>query len=125
MENLLSKLESDINAYFLRVFNVSTPGTDLLFRSEGSEIMWGRSGNDTFVGLKPGDDHFAQPQMDIILGDADFMAALEGSQLRWDDRFVLGDWKQPYYTSSKGLDFGLKQFATILDFNPWQDVIQL
>ncbi|KOP27378.1 hemolysin [Hapalosiphon sp. MRB220] len=125
MENLLSKLESDINANFVRVLNVSTPGSDLLFRSENSELMWGRSGKDTFVGLKPGDDHFAQPQIDIILGDADLMAALQGSQLHWDDRFVLGDWKQPYYTDGKGLDFGLKQFASILDFNPCHDVIQL
>ncbi|MCP6761469.1 MAG: SBBP repeat-containing protein [Fischerella sp. CENA71] len=125
MENLWTKLESEINANFVRILNVNTPGSDLLFKNESSELMWGRSGNDTFVGLNPGSDHSAQPQIDFILGDADLMAALKGSQLHWGDRFVLGDWKQPYYTDGNAIDFGFKQFASILDFKPYQDKIQL
>ncbi|MBD2433574.1 MULTISPECIES: SBBP repeat-containing protein [Fischerella] len=124
MDNIPTTLKRDINAIFLRVLNVGTPGSDLLFKSEGSEFIWGRSGNDAFVGLNPSSG-LDQKQIDIILGDADFMAPLNGSQFNWSDRFVLGDWRQPYYVDDKGHNFGLKQFSTILDFNPWQDIIQL
>ncbi|MGM3309226.1 SBBP repeat-containing protein [Anabaena sp. WFMT] len=125
MEDILTQLESQINATSLRVINVTTPGSDLLLKSEDSEFMWGRSGNDTLIGLQPGDNHPDQLQIDIMLGDSDLMALQNGSQFNWSDRFVLGDWKQPYYTDAKGLNFGFKQFASILDFNPKQDTIQL
>jgi Beta-propeller repeat len=125
MENILTKLESDINASFLRVLNVTTPGSDLFFKSQDSELMWGRSGNDTIVGLNPGADNSDRPQIDFMVGDGDSLPASVEGQLNWSDRFVLGDWKQPYYADSKGLDFGLKQFTSILDFNPKQDIIEL
>ncbi|MBW4670225.1 MAG: SBBP repeat-containing protein [Cyanomargarita calcarea GSE-NOS-MK-12-04C] len=125
MENILTKLESEINASFLRVLNVTTPGSDLFFKGQDTELMWGRSGNDTIVGLNLGADNSDRPQIDFMVGDGDPMSVLMRSQLNWSDRFVLGDWKQLYYADSKGLNFGLKQFASILDFNPKQDIIQL
>lgn len=124
MENQLNQSENDINATFLRVLNVSTPGSDLLFPSQDSQLMWGRSGNDLFVGSNLSHNS-EQPQIDIMLGDADFMGAAEGSQLNWSDKFILGDWQQPYYTDPKKLNFGLNQFALILDFDSKQDIIQL
>ncbi|MBY5310190.1 hemolysin [Aphanizomenon flos-aquae CCAP 1446/1C] len=125
MKNILTLLESEINATILNLLNVSTPGSDLLLKNEDSEFMWGRTGNDTFIGLKPGDNNPDQLQIDIMLGDGDLMALQKGSQFNGNDRFVLGDWKQPYYADAQELNFGFKQFASILDFNPKQDTIQL
>ncbi|RCJ29606.1 hemolysin [Nostoc minutum NIES-26] len=125
MENRLTTSESDIIPRILRVLNVTTPGSDLLFKSENSELMWGRSGNDIFLGNNLGNNNSYEQQIDIMLGDSDLLGAFEGSQLTWDDRFVIGDWKQPYYIDGKELNFGLNQFALILDFNSKQDIIQL
>ncbi len=41
----------------------------------------------------------------------------------WQDRYILGDWQQPYYVGDPGFSF--KNFASIADFSPSKDIIQL
>jgi hypothetical protein len=126
LDNTHASIESDINAIFLDVVNVFTPGSDPVIGTQKSEIDWGRSGNDIVLGFDPGANHPDQLQIDILIGDGSDTNFIEGDKTGdWSDRFILGDWKQPYYVDGNGLNFGLNQFALILDFNPKQDSIQL
>ena len=100
-----------------------------------SEIIWGRHGNDSLVGFVPGTEQPGQRQIDLFLGDlideelAEFYGLvaedLERTPRDWKDRFILGDWQQPYYVNDPPLTFGLNQFAIIADFSSSQDLIQL
>ena len=129
--------------------NTGTPGSDFLFLVPESQINFGRNGNDILLGFDPGTDNSKQQQIDIFIGDLgeeELLPYLQDTLLGklleqlpilgdyplvdsprdWNNRFILGDWKQPYYVGGQGLNlFGLNQFAVILDFNPRQDIIQL
>ncbi|MDJ0899190.1 MAG: SBBP repeat-containing protein [Xenococcus sp. MO_188.B8] len=105
-----------------------SPGSDVFPSNQENTIYWGRDGNDTFLSFDPSADNLLQ--FDILIGDLveveQILLPEEGRILRnWQDRFVLGDWQQPYYVSDIPLIFGLNQFALIADFNPSQDIIQL
>lgn len=95
-----------------------TPGSDLAAAFRKNQIVYGRDGNDTLVGLNPFANNPNQLQIDVFIGDLPIIQS--PNTPNWSDRFVLGDWKQPYY-----VDGGLNDFTTILDFNRNQDIIQL
>ena len=100
-----------------------------------SGIIWGRHGNDSLVGFDPGVTLPGQRQIDLFFGDFldeelyelfDLVGeGIERTPRDWKDRFILGDWQQPYYVDDQPLSFGLNQFAVIADFSPSQDLIQL
>ena len=113
-----------------------TPGSDYnYFADRDNIVVWGRGGNDSLVGFDPA----AQPgqqQIDVLTGDfvdEEFyeLFGLVGEDLEriprgWNDRFILGDWKQFYYIDNPPFDFlGLNQFAVIADFSPSQNLIGL
>ena len=109
-------------------FVPGSPGSDLIPSTQKNTIYWGRDGNDTFLSFDPSASN--PLQVDILIGDLveveQILSPLEGPTPRnWQDRFILGDWQQPYYVSDLPLIFGLNQFALIADFNPSQDTIQL
>lgn len=125
LDNTEAASQSDLFALF-NVLNVFTPGSDPVIGTQNSELNWGRSGSDTFVGFDPSVSDRSQQQIDVFIGDgseANFLGSDSNSD--WSDRFIFGDWKQPYYVDSNGLDFGFKQFGIILDFNSQQDIIHL
>ncbi|MGV2829411.1 SBBP repeat-containing protein [Myxosarcina sp. GI1(2024)] len=116
---------------------IITPSSDYnsLLAERGSQVIWGRHGNDSLVAYDPGAVRPNQWQIDIFLGDfvdENFIDSLglvgqDASRTlrKWQDRFILGDWRQPYYTENQPHIFGLNQFAVIIDFSPSQDLIQL
>ncbi|HEY9671697.1 MAG TPA: SBBP repeat-containing protein [Waterburya sp.] len=119
-------LASDINTIFLEILNVVTPGSDVSIGNQNSGLVWGRSGNDSLLGFDSSVNHSEHQKIDLFLGDLSEANLIGGhSQADWKDRFILGNWQQPYYVDGKGLNWGLNQFSLILDFNPNQDIIQL
>ena len=107
-----------------------------LFAERNSQLIWGRHGNDSLVAFDPVAARPGQWQIDIFFGDFVDENFLESLSLvgqdpnriprNWQDRFILGDWQQPYYVESQSFNFlGLNQFAFIADFSPNQDFIQL
>ncbi len=129
------------NDYFtnlgLEIFDIFTPSSDYNAPRAEQEIgiVWGRHGNDSLIDFDPGADQAGQRQIDIFFGDlvdeeiAELFGLvgedLERTPRDWKDRFILGDWQQPYYVDGQPLTFGLNQFAVIADFSPSQDLIQL
>ena len=97
------------------------------------KFIWARHGSDNLIGFDPSTDHLGKRKIDIFTGDftdeqlfGPLTGPVDESSFReWRDRFILGDWQQPYYVEEQPSNFGLKQFAFITDFNPSQDVIQL
>ncbi len=114
-----------------------TPASDYnyLFAERNSQLIWGRHGNDSLVSFDPVAARPGQWQIDIFFGDfvdeqlyqslGIVAEDLERTPRDWQDRYILGDWQQPYYVNDQPLIFGLNQFAFIADFNPNQDLIQL
>ncbi len=99
-----------------------TPGSDIAAGYNLSQIIWGRAGNDTILGYQPLKPSPGQEQHDAFIGDL----ALDDQRSRqWSNTFILGDSTQSYYTNGDPLTFGLNDFASILDFNPAQDFVQL
>lgn len=99
-----------------------TPGSDLAVGFKPNQIIWGRSGNDTFLGLQPLTPEPGQSQIDIFIGDV----ALDDPALRqWSDTFILGDWTEAYYDNGNPDIFGVNDFGLVADFNPNLDFIQL
>lgn len=95
-----------------------TPGSDLAAAFRKNQIVYGRDGNDILVGANPFANNPNQFQIDVFIGDLPIIQS--PNTPNWSDRFILGDWQQPYY-----VDGGLNDFVTILDFNRNQDIIQL
>ena len=123
--------------FLLEILDVLTPSSNYsVWRSEQPiDLVWGRYGNDSLIDFNPGVEPSSQLQIDIFFGDfgdADFVGLfgyvseeLERTTRDWQDRFILGDWQQPYYVDPLPLIFGLNQFALIADFSARQDLIQL
>lgn len=119
------------------VIQIATPSSDYnsLFSEQTSSIVWGRHGNDSLIGFDPAAPDKKRSQIDIIFGDfvdEEFYElfdlvdeASDRTPRNWQDRFILGDWRQPYYIDSPSVIFGLNQFAVLADFSPQQDLIQL
>ncbi len=99
-----------------------TPNSDVAAGFNLSQIIYGRVGNDTFLGLQPLTPSPGQTQNDLFLGD---LAIEDPTYRQWSDTFILGDSTQAYYDNGNPQTFGLNDFASIVDFNPAQDFIQL
>lgn len=126
LTNTYLPFQTGINSFLLDLVNVVTPGSDTTIPNQNSQIIWGRSGNDSLLGFDPGANYSEQQKIDLFLADGSERNLFGGnSQSEWSNRFILGDWQQPYYVDGQGLNWGLNQFALILDFNPNQDIIQL
>ena len=106
-----------------------TPGSDafIVGRPEKNDILITRQGSDVLLAVDPSAANPGQGEIDILAGDLDLFEViplpgiepLEETRF-WADRFILGDERQPYYVGS-----GLGDFASIVDFNPELDTIQL
>lgn len=135
-----------------------TPASDLITGADGIEfdIIFGRGGNDVFYAYDPISDANAPLNIDVLFGDLfdntpdefNVIRAIAGDPVNGiagnpfailnanipsvgQDRFVLGDEFQPYYTTFDPLSllttnlFGFNEFSVIYDFDPDQDTIQL
>ncbi|MFN6465928.1 MAG: SBBP repeat-containing protein [Nostoc sp. DedVER02] len=94
------------------------------------KASWGRHGSDNLIGYDPATNHSGKQKIDVFTGDFTDELLLSGqvdnrTRSQWPDRFILGDWQQPYYVEDETSNFGLNQFAFITDFNPTEDIIQL
>ncbi|MGA7936889.1 MAG: SBBP repeat-containing protein, partial [Kovacikia sp.] len=139
-------------------FELLTPTSDLIVGSDGVDIdiVFGRAGNDVFYTYDPISSANKSLNIDILFGDLfdntpaefDVIRAILGDPANGipgnplailnanipsvgQDRFVLGDEFQPYYTASDPSSllstnfFGFNEFTVIYDFSPTQDTIQL
>lgn len=105
-----------------------TPGSDYTFGVSDSQITFTRDGNDTIVTYNPGADNDNQLKIDVWLSDREVpILDIQDPQSRrdWQNRFILGDWRQPYYVDSTASNLGLNEFAAITDLDPNRDILQL
>jgi hypothetical protein len=119
-----------------------TPGTDFAFNFRNDQNVWTRHGNDTILAFDPASPVPIPPPLtelegtadqftwQVLLGDfldeeisPDLFARPQITGRRGNDRFILGDWKQPYYLDNFIL--GLQRQAIVADFQPELDTIQL
>jgi len=119
-----------------------TPGSDFAFNFRADQNVWTRHGNDTLLAFDPASPVPVPPPLtelegtadqftwQVLLGDfldeelaPDIFARPELTGRRGSDRFILGDWQQPYYLDDFLL--GLQRQAIIADFQPELDTIQL
>jgi hypothetical protein len=105
-----------------------TPGSDYTLGVVDSQIVYTRDGNDNIITYNPGVDNNEGLKVDIWIGDSE-VPLLDDQQpvffRDWQNRFILGDWQQPYYVDSQPSNFGLNEFAVIVDLDPNRDIIQL
>ncbi|MDJ0533964.1 MAG: SBBP repeat-containing protein [Xenococcaceae cyanobacterium MO_207.B15] len=105
-----------------------TPGSDYTLGVSDSQIVYTRDGNDSIITYNPGVNNDGQQKLDIWISDQE-VPLLEQQQPRpgrdWQNRFILGDWQQPYYVNSQASNLGLNEFVTIIDLDPNRDIIQL
>ena len=89
-------------------------GNDSLQGGPGNDVLNGGSGNDILIGVFPGSP------LTPGLGETDTLTGGVGV-----DRFVLGDAINVYYDDQNTTNAGFGDLATITDFNPSEDQIQL
>ena len=89
-------------------------GNDSLQGGPGNEVLNGGSGNDILIGVFPGSS------LPPGLGETDTLTGGVGL-----DRFVLGDAINVYYDDKNTTNAGFGDLATITDFNPSEDQIEL
>ncbi|MCC5623384.1 DVUA0089 family protein [Nostoc sp. CHAB 5715] len=89
-------------------------GNDSLQGGPGNELLNGGSGNDILIGVFPGSS------LPPGLGETDTLTGGVGL-----DTFVLGDAINVYYDDKNTTNAGFGDLATITDFNPSEDRIQL
>ncbi|MEH2327251.1 MAG: calcium-binding protein [Nostoc sp.] len=89
-------------------------GNDSLQGGPGNDLLNGGSGNDILIGVFP-----ASP-LQPGLGETDTLTGGVGL-----DRFVLGDAINVYYDDKNTTNAGFVDLATITDFNPSEDRIEL
>ncbi|WP_375506066.1 calcium-binding protein [uncultured Nostoc sp.] len=89
-------------------------GNDSLQGGPGNDILNGGSGNDILIGV------FPSSPLSPGLGETDTLTGGVGL-----DRFVLGDAINVYYDDKNTTNAGLGDLATITDFNPSEDRIEL
>ena len=119
-----------------------TPGSDYTLGSSNSQILLTRDGNDSIITYDPGADNNGQLKLDVLVADLEILDILgrdreidipflsreaqnRESDRNWQNRFILGDWQQPYYIDARGSNQGFNQFATIIDIDPDLDTIGL
>ncbi|MCF2144941.1 SBBP repeat-containing protein [Desmonostoc muscorum LEGE 12446] len=103
-------LPENVRALITNFVVVGTPYSDseVLAGTSHPDIIAGREGNDVILGVNPGSAHPGRGDFDFFVGDVG------------KDRFILGDWRNVYYVGK-----GTKDLASIVDFNPNEDKIQL
>ncbi|MBN3871280.1 MAG: hypothetical protein HWQ23_13685 [Nostoc sp. JL33] len=89
-------------------------GNDSLQGGPGNDILNGGSGDDILIGVYPGSP------LPPGLGETDILTGGVGL-----DRFVLGDARNVYYDDKNTTNAGFGDLATITDFNPNEDQIEL
>lgn len=110
------------------VAQIWTPGSDYTFGVADSQVVYTRDGNDNLITYNPGVINKEGAKVDIWIGDREVPlldAQNPEPNLNWQNRFILGDWQQPYYVDSQPSEFGLDEFVTIVDLEANRDVIQL
>ncbi len=88
-------------------------GNDILNSAAGNDDLRGGDGNDILNGVNP---NSPTPG----LGERDNLSGGTGA-----DRFILGDAANIYYDDRNTTTNGGNDYATITDFNPSQDKVQL
>ena len=89
-------------------------GNDRLQGGPGNDVLNGGAGNDILIGVYPGS------VLPPGLGEIDNLTGGAGA-----DTFVLGDAENVFYDDNNKTNPGFADLATINDFNPSQDKIQL
>ncbi|MEH1901363.1 MAG: DVUA0089 family protein [Nostoc sp.] len=92
----------------------SGDGNDSLQGGPGNDILNGGSGDDILIGVFPGSP------LPPGLGETDTLTGGVGL-----DRFVLGDARNVFYDDKSTTNAGFGDLATITDFNPNEDRIEL
>ncbi|WP_242057682.1 Calx-beta domain-containing protein [Nostoc sp. FACHB-87] len=88
-------------------------GDDTLVGGAGNDQLFGEAGNDTIIGVNANSLNPGIGQRDNLSGGA-------GS-----DRIILGDSANIYYDDRNTSTNGGNDYATITDFNPNEDKVQL
>lgn len=116
----------ELTSIFLSV-NVQTysPESNYGFALRPTQVVWGRTGNDFLTGYNPNLNKVGDFQIDIFIGDQELSTLPDPKPRKWSDTFILGDWRQAYYTKGNALLLGLNDLAFIVDFEPNLDKIQL
>jgi hypothetical protein len=117
-----SQISAPRNIYELQTY---TPGSDVAVGFNQSQIVWGRTGNNTLLGYQPLTKNTGQLQIDTLIGGVEILDQKDPIPRQQSNTFILGDWSKPYYANGDPSIFGLNDFALIVDFNPAQDIIQL
>ena len=109
---------------------VGTPGSDsyLVGRPEKNDTLLTRQGKDLLLAVDPASENPGLGEVDILVGDRDIfdlfsvdgILPVEENPRLWQDTFIVGDRQQPYY-----LGEGDDDYASILDFDPELDILQL
>lgn len=110
------------------VAQIWTPGSDYTFGVADSQVVYTRDGNDSIITYNPGVINEEGAKVDIWIGDREVPlldAQSPEPNRNWQNRFILGDWQQPYYVDSQPSQFGLDEFVAIVDLEANRDVIQL
>ena len=123
--------------FFVEIFNLrlATPGNDFvigstisIFNSDPNnprlgDLMVGRTGNDSFLGVNPGADLPGQGEIDLLVGGFDEPIKVDGVGTTTgpdNDVFLLGDAAKVYYSG-----LGIEDYAWITDLDKAEDIIQL
>ena len=117
-----SQISTPRNIYELQTY---TPGSDIAVGFNQSQVVWGRTGNNTLLGYQPLTKNTGQLQIDTLIGGIEIVDLKDPLPRQPSNTFILGDWSKPYYANGDPSIFGLNDFALIVDFNPAQDIIQL
>lgn len=130
-------IPDEILEFLLQFFSLraASPGTDFVIGSPLNvfitdpenptlgDFLIGRTGSDTFVAVDPAADAPGAGEIDILVGGPGPVEPFDGVGTTVgpdNDRFVLGDANNVYYSS-----LGFQDFALVADFNVDQDTIQL
>lgn len=88
-------------------------GDDTISGGQGNDTIFGGEGNDILDGVKSDNSEVQLNQRDILVGGAGI------------DEFILGNENQIYYRDGNPDAEGTTDYASIKDFEPQQDKIQL
>jgi hypothetical protein len=102
-----------------------TTGSDIAAAFRPNQLTWGRTGNDILIGYNTINPLQGEAALDILIGDIELPQLVDPFPRNWRNKYIIGDWKQPYYANGNPLFLGLNDFAVIIDFDPANDSIQL
>lgn len=102
-------LGTEINNEVLitKFFSFWTPGSDYALGQDYLEFSTGREGFDVIIGYDPGQTSLSSP----VQIDYTFLASFGADNE--PARYVLGDWRTPYYVDNNPLSDGLTDYMFI------------